>query len=139
MTTADGRLLRTLYVGGLEEQVNKEILQAAFIPFGDVRNVEIPIDRTTGRHRGFGFVEYEEENDATAAIENMHDSEIYGRVITVNLARSPPRQPGEAPQPVWASDDFLKRRLEEQGLHVDEVEMDALVEANDPVAKTTTI
>lgn len=43
------RLKRTLYIGGLDENVDKTILQAAFIPFGDLRTVEIPKDRATGR------------------------------------------------------------------------------------------
>lgn len=49
----------TLYVGGLEENVNEAILHSAFIPFGDIKDVNIPMDNTTGKHRGFGFVEYE--------------------------------------------------------------------------------
>lgn len=49
----------TLYVGGLEETVNEAILHSAFIPFGDIKDVNIPMDNTTGKHRGFGFVEYE--------------------------------------------------------------------------------
>ena len=49
----------TLYVGGLEETVNEATLHSAFIPFGDIKDVNIPLDNTTGKHRGFGFVEYE--------------------------------------------------------------------------------
>ena len=49
----------TLYVGGLEENVNEATLHSAFIPFGDIKDVNIPLDNTTGKHRGFGFVEYE--------------------------------------------------------------------------------
>jgi peptidyl-prolyl isomerase E (cyclophilin E) len=73
----------TLYVGGLHETVNEEILQGAFLPFGDLKDVNIPIDHATGQHRGFGFVEFEEKEDAAAAIDNMHNSEIYGRVLKV--------------------------------------------------------
>lgn len=49
----------TLYVGGLEESVNEATLHSAFIPFGDIKDVNIPLDNTTGKHRGFGFVDYE--------------------------------------------------------------------------------
>ncbi len=49
----------TLYVGGLEESVNEAILHSAFIPFGDIKDVNIPMDHATGKHRGFGFVEFE--------------------------------------------------------------------------------
>jgi len=49
----------TLYVGGLEESVNEAILHSAFIPFGDIKDVNIPMDHATGKHRGFGFVEFD--------------------------------------------------------------------------------
>lgn len=70
----------TLYVGGLEDSVNEDVLKAAFIPFGEVKDVNIPVDHATGTHRGFGFVEYEDKDDAAAAIDNMHNTELFGRV-----------------------------------------------------------
>ena len=39
----------TLYVGGLEENVNEAILHSAFIPFGDIKDVNIPLDHATGK------------------------------------------------------------------------------------------
>jgi RNA recognition motif-containing protein len=42
----------TLYVGGLAENVNEEILQAAFLPFGNLKDINIPLDHATGKHRG---------------------------------------------------------------------------------------
>ena len=42
----------TLYVGGLEESVNEASLHAAFIPFGDIKDVSIPLDHASGKHRG---------------------------------------------------------------------------------------
>lgn len=68
----------------------------------------------SGKHRGFGFVEFEEEDDATQAIDNMHESELYGRVITVNLARTPARKPGESSRAVWSDDAFLRQRIAEE-------------------------
>ena len=69
----------TLYVGGLEESVNEGVLHAVFIPFGNVKDVNIPMDNAAGTHRGFGFVEFETPDDAAAAIDNMHNAELYGR------------------------------------------------------------
>ena len=46
--------------GGLEEQVTTAILHAAFIPFGPIKDVDIPMDHQTQAHRGFGFVTFEE-------------------------------------------------------------------------------
>jgi RNA recognition motif-containing protein len=61
----------TLYVGGLEASVTEEILFAAFIPFGDIKEVSMPMDFTVNKHKGFAFIEYVEEEDATEAIDNM--------------------------------------------------------------------
>lgn len=46
---------RTLYVGGFGEEVNEKVLEATFIPFGEVVSISIPIDYETGKHRGFGY------------------------------------------------------------------------------------
>ena len=77
---------RTLYVGGLDELVTKDVFRAAFVPFGEIVDISLPFDMRTGKHRGFGFVEYEDPEDAQAAIENMDRAELYGRVLKVNIS-----------------------------------------------------
>ncbi|KAK6057663.1 hypothetical protein COOONC_04780 [Cooperia oncophora] len=72
---------RTLYVGGFGEEVTEKVLMAAFITFGDIVAISIPMDYETGKHRGFGFVEFELPEDAAAAIDNMNESELFGRTI----------------------------------------------------------
>ncbi|XP_044527403.1 peptidyl-prolyl cis-trans isomerase E isoform X3 [Gracilinanus agilis] len=62
---------RVLYVGGLAEEVDEKVLHAAFIPFGDITDIQIPLDYETEKHRGFAFVEFELAEDAAAAIDNM--------------------------------------------------------------------
>ena len=99
---------RTIYVGGFAEEVDEKILTLAFIPFGDIVGVSIPLDNETGKHRGFGFVEFELPEDAAAAIDNMNDSEIYGRTIRVNFAR-PPKVNERSQRPIWADDEWLKQ------------------------------
>lgn len=64
-------LKRTLYVGCLAEEVDEKVLNAAFIPFGEVLDIQIPLDYETEKHRGFAFVEFENAEDAAAAIDNM--------------------------------------------------------------------
>eukprot|EP00889_Picochlorum_renovo_P008095 jgi/Picre1/35125/NNA_002588.t1 len=76
----------TLYVGGLDELVNKDVLKAAFLPFGDIIDVSMPLDHATGKHRGFGFVQYESSEDAEAALDNMNHAELYGRTLKVNYS-----------------------------------------------------
>ena len=111
----------TLYVGGLDVTVVESHLFSAFVPFGDIRDVTIPIDYTSGKHRGFGFVEYEEADDAAAAVENMHNSELFGRVLRVNYAQ-PMRIKGDkawSHQAVWADAD---KYFEEQHVSKDRAE-----------------
>ena len=62
--------------GGLEENVTETILHSAFIPFGDIKDVTTPLDISTQKHRGFGFVTYIEKEDAAAAMDNMHNAEL---------------------------------------------------------------
>ncbi|KAJ3186750.1 hypothetical protein HDU85_007570 [Gaertneriomyces sp. JEL0708] len=113
----------TVYVGGLDEQVTEQILQAAFVPFGDLVQVQIPGDPRSSQnvHRGFGFVQFEEPEDAQAAIENMHLSELYGRVIKVNLAR-PMRLQTFTTQAIWNDEEWLKEHaagIEDDGAPTD--------------------
>jgi peptidyl-prolyl isomerase E (cyclophilin E) len=76
-----------LYVGGLEEDVTEDLLMAAFIPFGPIKESNIPLDNETGKNRGFGFVQYEEREDAADAIDNMHNAELQGRSVSQTQAR----------------------------------------------------
>ncbi|CAG0896114.1 unnamed protein product [Darwinula stevensoni] len=103
---------RTVYVGGLAEEVDEKVLNAAFIPFGEIVDIQIPLDYETEKHRGFAFVEFESAEDATAAIDNMDDSELFGRTIRVNLAR-PLRIKQGSSRPVWSADDWLKKHAGE--------------------------
>ncbi|CDJ44666.1 peptidyl-prolyl cis-trans isomerase E, putative [Eimeria tenella] len=114
----ESRLKRTLYIGGLAEEVDEQILRAAFLPFGDIREATIPKDRTTGGHRGFGFVEFEEEEDANQAILNMHNSELYGRTLRVNTSRHGP-QGVPKNRAVWQDDFFFREEMSKRGMAVD--------------------
>lgn len=60
-----------LFSGGLAEEVDEKILNAAFIPFGEIVDVQIPLDYESEKHRGFAFIEFELAEDALAAIDNM--------------------------------------------------------------------
>jgi len=99
---------KTVYVGGLAEEVDEKVVKAAFIPFGDLVDVQIPLDYETEKHRGFAFVEFELQEDAKAAIENMNDSELFGRTLRVNLAK-PMRLRENSSRPVWADDEWLSK------------------------------
>lgn len=97
---------RILYVGGLADEVTEEVIRLAFVPFGDVVDIQIPLDYETEKHRGFSFVEFELPEDAASAIDNMNESELFGRTIRVNLAKPQKAKEGSS-RPVWADDDWL--------------------------------
>jgi len=99
---------RTLYVGGLEESVTEATLRAAFLPFGELTEVNLPMDNSSSKHKGFAFVQYDEKEDAAEAMDNMHNAELFGRVLRVNLAKPEAIKGGN--RPVWESnaDEFFK-------------------------------
>lgn len=84
------RLKSTIYVGGLDNAVNERILADAFLPFGEIVEISIPkpeLPSSQDPHRGFGYVEFELPGDAKEAIDNMDQSELFGRVIKVAAAK----------------------------------------------------
>ncbi|XP_065571331.1 peptidyl-prolyl cis-trans isomerase E-like [Artemia franciscana] len=98
---------RYLYIGGLAEEVDDSVLRAAFIPFGDIVDIQLPLDYETQAHRGFAFLEYENAEDAASAIDNMNESELFGRTIRVNIAK-PQKFKEASTRAVWAEDTWLQ-------------------------------
>lgn len=80
-----------LFVGSLAYSVTDDELKAAFEEVGPVASARVITDRETGRSRGFGFVEMEDDAQAQEAIKQLNEKEIGGRRILVNEAR--PQQP----------------------------------------------
>jgi RNA recognition motif-containing protein len=80
-------MAKNLYVGNLSYNTSQERLQELFEEFGEVISANVITDRETGRSRGFGFVEMENEDEANAAIDALNGQEVDGRTLTVNEAR----------------------------------------------------
>jgi RNA recognition motif-containing protein len=78
---------KKLFVGSLPWAVNDEGLKAAFSPYGNVVSATVVTDRRSGRSKGFGFVEFENDSEAKAALEALNGSELNGRNIVVNEAK----------------------------------------------------
>lgn len=76
-----------LYVGGLPFSTTDDELNAAFAEYGTVASAKVIMDRETGRSKGFGFVEFENDDEGKAAEAAMNDSEFGGRTLRVNEAR----------------------------------------------------
>ena len=76
-----------LYVGNLPYSVDDAQLTDLFKAHGTVVSAVVISDKYTQRSKGFGFVEFESEDEAKAAIDALHESEVDGRKIVVNEAR----------------------------------------------------
>ena len=85
-----------IYVGNLSWGLDQNDLQQLFAEFGPVKSANLIEDRETGRSKGFGFVEMENQADGEAAIEALNGKDMDGRSLTVNVARPreerPPRR-----------------------------------------------
>lgn len=80
-------MTKKLFVGGISYSTSEEALRAAFEQAGAVSSAVIITDKMTGRSKGFGFVEFNNNEDANKAIEMWNGKELDGRSLTVNEAR----------------------------------------------------
>jgi RNA recognition motif-containing protein len=79
--------MTSIYVGNLAFAATEDDLRQAFEAFGQVDEVNIIMDRETGRSRGFAFVQMANDEEAKAAIEEVNNADVAGRNIVVNEAR----------------------------------------------------
>ncbi|KAG8829948.1 hypothetical protein FRC17_005742 [Serendipita sp. 399] len=106
----------TVFVGGIAQNVDENVLIQAFAPFGDIMEVQIPPAAgpngdqlpADGKHRGFAFVTFGTPADAQDAIDNMDMNELAGRVLKVSLAK-PQRAPvqGAGNRAIWETEEWL--------------------------------
>ena len=82
-------MAKTIYVGNLPFSATEPDVRSLFEEFGTVHEVKMITDRETGRFRGFGFVEMEED-EANKAISELDGKEFDGRNLRVNEARERP-------------------------------------------------
>ena len=75
-----------IYVGNLPWRMTNADLEELFAQFGEVRSANVVMDRETGRSRGFGFVEMNDDG-ARTAIEELNETEVHSRRIRVSQAR----------------------------------------------------
>ena len=78
---------RKLYVGNLGYDVSSSDLEQLFAPHGTVESAQVIEDRSTGRSKGFGFVEMGSDAEAQTAITALNGQEQGGRALTVSEAR----------------------------------------------------
>lgn len=76
-----------IYAGNLSYDMTETVLKELFEKFGEVSSVKIISDPSTGKSKGFGFVEMANQDDADKAIKDLNSTEVLGRNIRVNIAR----------------------------------------------------
>jgi RNA recognition motif-containing protein len=84
-------MAKNIYVGNISYTAKEENLGELFAQYGDVVSVKIITDRETGKSKGFGFVEMNDEQAAAAAISALDGAEFGGRKLKVNPAMDKPR------------------------------------------------
>ena len=82
-----------IYVGNLQYSLTGDDLREIFEEYGKVDSAKVITDRETGRSKGFGFIEMEDENEAKTAVDELNQAEINGRVVKVNIARERASKP----------------------------------------------
>ena len=86
----------SIFVGNLPFRAEREDVLQLFAPFGEVLNCSLPLERDTGRKRGFAFVEMADESIESTAIEGLQGTELMGRPLRINKAE--PRGGGGGPR-----------------------------------------
>src|ERR1051326_2260853 len=84
-----------LFVGNLPYDATEDEIRGHFAPAGNLASVFIPVDRETGRKRGFAFVEFSDGSQAQEAIRLFNNQPFKGRALAVNEARA--KEPGARP------------------------------------------
>ena len=82
-----------IYVGNLSYGVSDDQLREVFEAYGTVSSAKVIPDKFSGRSKGFGFVEMDDDNEAKSAIEDLDGAEIDGRAVKVNEARPREERP----------------------------------------------
>ena len=77
----------TIYVGNLSYRATEDDLKDVFAEYGSIKRIVLPMDRETGRMRGFAFVDMMEDAQEDAAITELDGAEWMGRQLRVNKAK----------------------------------------------------
>lgn len=84
---------QNLFIGSLAYATNDDTLKAHFEQIGPVKSARVITDRESGRSKGFGFVEFENDPDNQKAVDQLDGKDLDGRPINVSLARPREERP----------------------------------------------
>lgn len=110
MSQSSSASRKALYIGGLDPAVTESTLRAAFIPFGPIQSIDMPMDYAAGTHKGYAFLEYVDAEDASEATYNMDGAELFGKTLVVNVAQADKLAGNltSAKQAVWSTDEWYR-------------------------------
>lgn len=97
---------QNLFIGSLAYATTDDGLKAHFEQIGPVVSARVITDRDSGRSKGFGFVEFENDEDNQKAVDQLNGKELDGRTINVSLAR--PKE--DRPQRSNSGGDSFRQR-----------------------------
>jgi len=80
-------MAKKLFVGGIPWATTSDDLKQLFSQYGSITSATVITDKMSGRSRGFGFVEFESDADADAAVNALNNSDYSGRTLVVKEAR----------------------------------------------------
>ena len=95
---------QNLFIGSLAYATTDDTLKAHFEQVGPVSSARVIMDRDSGRSKGFGFVEFENDDDNQKAVDQLNGKELDGRAINVSLARPKEDRPART-----GGDSFRQR------------------------------
>lgn len=76
-----------VYVGNLSRQIDDAQLSELATPYGTLVSANVAVERSTGASRGFGFLEYSDDNEARAAIAGLEGRDVHGQALKVNESK----------------------------------------------------
>ncbi len=82
-----------IFIAGLSYNISESDLGDLFSEYGEIASAKIVTDRETGRSKGYGFVEMDDETEGNAAIEALNGKELDGRTLAVSVARPRSEEP----------------------------------------------
>lgn len=85
-----------VYVGNLSKQITDAQLNDLAVPFGTLISATVATERSSGESKGFGFIEFSNEDEARAAITGLDGRDVNGQALKVNEAK--PRKEAGAPR-----------------------------------------
>ena len=83
---------KKIYVGNMSYNNDESTLNELFSEYGEVISTKVITDQMTGRSKGFGFIEMENEDEALSAIAGLNGKEVNGRELKVNEAVDRPKK-----------------------------------------------